>query len=789
MGCHRMKNMWEKGVSRIIHLIVSHPVVVAFLSIVVAVPFLVRIPDIRTVDNVDYFAIEGDTDVAFYEELKTIFGNDEFLIIAFKKENLFTKKNLELLKRATDQLAGIKGVQQIKSLSNARHTVFDKNTMAVRPFLDTIPDDEKLLAELKQRALMQPMYLNNIVSLDGKTAGMVMFIQDRPGEPDFRNTLISKVRKVLETYNADIGTYFIAGWPVTNAALARYMKKDLAVFIPVTYGCIFLAVLLFFQNGRLALIAMINTSLCMGCTMGLFPIFGFALNNVTTIVPPVVMALSLCDTVHIFSHLRHPVCQGPKTNTAQGNTLGSQQTYENTLRKLAIPCFLTTATTCVGFLSLYANDIPPIREFSLVAAIGILFEFFFAFTFLPAFMRLFDQKKMIGSQGDFFSIPWDMTHCLTWFSNLLSTYCRWICFTGILLIVIAIWLSTRLVVDTNLLAYFKPGNPVRHAAEFVERELAGMNTIDISFKAEGDQPFKEPENLAVIQALQDQITAMEKVDTTLSLVDILKEMNHVFHNKDPRFHRIPESRSLVSQFLLVADSQDLHQMVNPAFDHARMSIRISEHSTREQQVILQQIRERIQALDNKGMTITVSGIILQEVNIIQALVNGQIHCLILSVVIIMGILLVVLKPLSFWVLSILPNLFPIALNFGIMGLFNIPLNTSTALIAAVAICIAVDDTIHFLTEFKIGLDQEMDMKQVIQQTLLVKGRAIILSSLILGMGFGVMVFSQFVPTASFGILSALIMLWALIGDLLLLPAAALVFSSTLGIRRAFPEVS
>jgi hypothetical protein len=142
----------------------------------------------------------------------------------------------------------------------------------------------------------------------------------------------------------------------------------------------------------------------------------------------------------------------------------------------------------------------------------------------------------------------------------------------------------------------------------------------------------------------------------------------------------------------------------------------------------------------------------------------------------------VLRSFSLWALSILPNLFPIALNFGIMGLFNIPLNTATALVATVAICIAVDDTIHFLTEFKSNLTHGVHTREAIQNTLQNKGRAMILSSLILACGFGVMVFGRFVPTIHFGTLSALIMITALIGDILILPASALVLSSMTKIR-------
>ncbi|HRF91447.1 MAG TPA: MMPL family transporter, partial [Desulfobacter postgatei] len=184
----------------------------------------------------------------------------------------------------------------------------------------------------------------------------------------------------------------------------------------------------------------------------------------------------------------------------------------------------------------------------------------------------------------------------------------------------------------------------------------------------------------------------------------------------------------------------------------------------------------------RGLQIQISGLVLQEVNTISALVRGQVLSLTITAVIIILIIFFVLRSFPLGMLSILPNLFPIVLNFGIMGLFNIPLNTATSLISTIAVSIAVDDTIHFLTEFKTHLVWGADIRQAVFNTLQVKGRAIILSSLILAMGFGVMVFSRFVPTMNFGALSAVIMILALLGDTLLLPASAIIFSSRLCIR-------
>jgi len=757
-----------------IHQIVSHKFIVLCLSILVALPFLIQLPEIKTVDNVDYFAVKNDPDIIFYDKLKTIFGNDEFFIVAFKKENLFTSEHLGLLKKLTTELAGIEGVREIKSLSNVNDTIGEENFFIVRQFLETIPDDSQSLEELRKRAVENPLYQKNLLSPDGNTAAMVISVHRKPNEPDFRKKIIAQTETIRGKYKDKTGEVHIAGWTVTNLALSQYLKKDITTFVPVAFVFISLAVFLFFGNIRLTMISIVNISLCVGCTMGLLPMLDITLNSVTTIAPPVVMALALSDMVHIFSCLDdHMIKQYPD----------KEQAFEVVLKKLVVPCFLTTLTTAVGFFSLYLNDSPPIKEFAIITSAGMVFEFVFSFTFMPAFMLLFDEKKFITSIYRSRTSASNTSRHLSLLSEFNLKYFRWISLVGILITGLSVWLSFQVKVESNLIESFKSKSPVRISSGFVEKELGGVGPLDISFKADSDEAFKQPENLLVIEALQKHINTIEGVDKTQSFVDFVKAMNKSFHSESPEFYRIPDSADLISQYLLLYDLDDIRNFVNATFDHARMSIRISKHSTRDQAVIIKQIQTVVKKMDTQGMDIQVSGQVLQEVNTINALVKGQIYSLATSCIIVFLILFFALKSVPLSLLSIFPNLFPIAVNFGIMGVFNIPINETTALISSLIIGIAVDDTIHFLMELKRTLAGSADdTRQAITQTFQERGRGMILSSLILFIGFGVMSFSNFVPTLYFGVLSSLMILWALMGDILLLPSTIMVVSTMTRIK-------
>jgi hypothetical protein len=273
---------------------------------------------------------------------------------------------------------------------------------------------------------------------------------------------------------------------------------------------------------------------------------------------------------------------------------------------------------------------------------------------------------------------------------------------------------------------------------------------------------------------------LEGVDVAISFADFIKEMNEAFHSEDPNYYRIPDTRALVAQYLLLYDSEDTADFVNESYDHARISVRISRHSTADQEIIIENIKGFIAKMTRNEIDIRITGRALQDVNTIDALVKGQVYSLGLAACVIGVIMFLVLRSFSIGCLSMIPNLFPIVLNFGVMGALGIPLNTATALIAAVALGIAVDDTIHFLTEYKDRRSAGSSLADSVREVMIVKGRAIVSSSFILCIGFGVLLLSRFGPTMNFGALSAVIMITALIGDLIVLPAVLLVVSEWSG---------
>jgi uncharacterized protein len=738
-----------------------YPKTCLIISLLIALLFIAFNPFVKIANNVDNFTVGNNPDIVFYNNFKKIFGNDEFFIIAFQCDDLFSPDRLTMLKRITEKLVALDEVEDVVSLANVNDMIGEADYFEVRKFLDKIPKKKSDLGALEQSAVKNPLYSKNLISPDGKTTAIVVKPHEKPEDNDFRKRLLSKTNDILKPYESGGIHFHLGGWTTTNLSLSQYLNADLMIFVPATYVLIALSTWLFFRNVRLTLLAIANITLAVGATRGLMGMLGVMVNSVTVIIIPLIMALSLSDTVHIFSHMDSRLLD---------RFSDEKKAMAHVLNRVGLPCFLTTLTTAIGFFSLAVSEIPPIREFAWISSAGMVFEFLFSFFFLPPLIILFFNPKNLYQAYE------DSTALTGFFRGLfhiVTRYTRWIIVLCVLFSILASLATTRLKIETNLLESFKRSSPVRIALDFVEGHLAGVGSLDISLQSQEAEAFKDPANLALVERAQKAVSDLEGVDKTISLTDFLKKMNQAFHEDNISFYRIPASSDLISQYLLLYNADDLEDYVNNEFNHARISVRISVHGSEGQKRLIKRIETILQPLHSSGLQVRVTGRAVKEVSIVDSLVKSQIYSLASAALVISVIFLLVFRSVSLALLSMIPNIFPIILNFGIMGVTGIALDTGTALISAVALGIVVDDTIHFLIEYQRQRAQGIGVRDAVELVILQKGLGMISSSVIVFIAFGIMVLSRFMPVVHFGLLCAIIMVTALIGDMVLLPAVLL----------------
>lgn len=741
--------------------IFRHPCLYLSIIILITIGCAFLYSKLPVETSVESLIMEDDPDLLFHNDFKEQFGEDEFLVAAFSDPDIFTPDFLRFIERLTGQLEDIEEVREVVSLTNVENVIGSENDFTVEPLIKEIPDDPSSIETIRRRALSNPLIRGNIISNDGGTGIFLIRTKSHPGDETYDSRLIKNVEHVLASVPDQFRhmKFHIAGWLVTDVSMSGYMNKDLSRFMPLTYLLMFLLLYLFLRNMWAVLLSVLNVSACLLCTMAALYLTGGAVSPMTAILPPLIMALSVSDCIHIFTEFL-------KKDRSQGDL---PRLMRETLRHLWVPCFLTSLTTAIGFASLYVSNIPPIRQFGLAAAAGMVIEFCLSVSIIPLgiyFLRGFRSLKQPSHIS---------TSSLQGFVRKLGVFIPrarfYILGVSILLAGLSVWGAFRLNVETNLIEYFREKSRVQQDFRFVDDRMGGVNTLEVSFQSGQPDGFLDPENLKAIEMVAQYLREQPEIGKVISINDFLKQMNRSFHNEDPVYYRLPDSREMAAQYLLLYGGDELENFIDENYEWARLSARVTEHSSRKLKADIEQLGDFIREnLRDSDLKIRITGKTYLVNKLVKSIVDSQVKSLALAFLVIFGVLFFVFRSFSLGLISVIPNTIPIMLNLGLMGLAGIPLNTATAIISAVAIGIAVDDTIHFLNQYRNERQCGSPVRSAAVAAIENKGVPMMTTSLILMVGFGILIISNFVPTAQFGFLSSMIMLFALIGDLMILPA-------------------
>lgn len=712
--------------------------------------------------SVESLIIENDPDLVIYEEFKEQFGEDEFLVVGFTSPDIFTETFLNAIDGLTRGLEQIDGVREVISLTSVEDIFGTEYDFIVQPLAETNGNEGRDIPHILNRIDSNPLIKGNVVSPDLESS---LFLIRTTSQSDvgFDARLVAAVSDFFGGH-ADVPAgvrFHIAGWLATDTSMAAYMNRDMALFMPLTYLLIAALLWFFLRNRPAMIISLINISICLIWTMAFLYFTGGAMSPMTSILPPLIMALVVSDSIHLLQ----------KFLQTGGDNL--QQRIRVTMQSLAVPCFLTSLTTAIGFSSLGLSDIPPIRHFGLAAAAGMMAEFYLSMTLIPLGLWLWGKKHPFTSHSH--ELHTGLQHIATWTGRQVTHRHKPILTVSALILMLFVYGATQLQVETNLLEYFRDDSTIRQDTNFVDTHLGGVNTLEISLRSQDPEYFLEPDNLKIIEQIDAYLNELGVVTKTTSVVDFIKQMNQAFHAENREQHVLPDNRQLIAQYLLLYDGNELANFIDSQYSWARLSARITEHSSQKLESIigdLQTYLERTAADDSLQVHITGKTYLVNK--LVRSIVESQVKSLSAAFIVIFLVLFFVFRSFKLGCLSIIPNALPIIMNLGIMGLIGIPLNTATAIISAVALGIAVDDTIHFLTAYQQQRAAGTPRPKAICAAISDKFSPILSTSLILMLGFGVLVFSSFVPTLQFGLLCALIMLYAFVSDLVILPAALMV---------------
>jgi len=512
---------------------------------------------------------------------------------------------------------------------------------------------------------------------------------------------------------------------------------------------------------------------------------------ITTALPPVLIAVGVAYGVHVLAAYWGELRAGHDRSRA----------VRRAVARVAWPLVLSALTTAAGFASIAASPIRTLQEFGAFSMVGVLFSMVLALTLVPICLDLLPAEQWERWRKRRRRWPIDR-----WLRRIGAFSRRErLAVVGMALLILALSAGgiARLVADTDYLAYLPERTPIRQAAELFNRHLAGATTFTVVFEGSRPGRFRQPDALGFLADLQHRLAADPAVDTSTSLADFVAVMNRALHDDDPAFEQVPKSETEIGQLLLLFSlGEDAEGVLAPYINYdasiARLTYRSHLTSSRAQVALAERIEQYCEHHQPSGIHARQTGSAYYLAASSMGIVRSQARSLGITAVVIAVLMIALFRSARATLLILVPNVLPIAMVFGLMGWWGIPLSTGTAIIAAISLGIAVDDTLHLVLRYRQELAPRLDptapvrVRRAAQEaamatTLIETGRPIFYTTLTLVVGFSVLAASSFVPIRMLGVLTATTMVFCLFGDLLLLPALLTLVPVAPGRARARAE--
>ena len=726
--------------------ILNRPLVIVACFAAVSIFFALQIPKLAFRTSIYELLIDNLSETIRYADSKKVFGSDEIIQVVVKADDILDAVAFRKIEALSETFGTIPGVRRVISLPAIKKKVDPGGNW-------TIDEFAKVVAPVE-------LFKNNLISADHSAGAITLVLESEA----VHESVIGKINDMIAKDSGTLSLYQI-GMPLISQALVQYTKKDFQVLPVLSLALIALSLLILLQSPTRVGLALMVVMVVLIWTFGFMALMQVPLSLLTMIVPVFLIAIGTAYCLHIISEY---VSISPSAGNRKEAVIA---TFSHT----AFPCALAVFTTMIGVGSLFVNHIRAIHEFALSACIGILILLMTVVVLLPAVLVLIprSEKKMAGGAG----IGKLLDRLLDAIVQLNLKHQRVVfCALGILALVAVIGIFF-IHVETNPVEYFKRDTLISRNFHDIHDKLSGSLPINVVVDSNQDYYFEDPRHIAELKRLQQYLETLPSVDKSISFADYVMLVHYALNQYDAAYYVTPEqdyeTRMAINNYKGLLGEDMFSGFMTPELRKANILLLTHMSSTKDFLETREKILAHARQHFPQQIEVEVTGFGMAISASSQLLTMGQIKSLTLSLALIFAVMYLLFLSGKVGLIAILPNCFPILMNFGIMGWLGIPLSASTGMIASIAIGLAVDDTIHYLYRYNREFKKDLDKDRALRDTIKSIGRPIIFTSLTIGIGFFVLMFSHFKPTATFGFLMVITMLTALIGDLLLLPALML----------------
>ena len=695
----------------------------------------------------------GDPLLASFNEFQNRFGNDDSLIIGVTSpQGLFRPEVFRTIKKLSETFWEYKDVARVDTLLNWQFIDSDQDQLAI----ESLPQDLEQIDYEKVASTFQEdsRAKGNIISKDLKMTLITITAKTDANRKLDYTRLSQQVTRELEKYQGTSIQFTRVGNVTFTDMFEEITFKDLLTLFPMLL--IIFAGMLFFMFGNMwsVYFSFVVAGLTILMTLGISGYLGQAFNLVSSATPTILLTVAMADAIHLMTLFFRDKDRQSDTEKA---SLFS-------LQKNLGPTLLTSLTTSVGFLSFSNSKILPISILGIQVAIGVAIAWAVSFLLFPVFIHFFPPKqhKLLNSKKinprRFVQVIYQAKYPIV----IGAFFLAWLGFSY----------TKKLEVNMNAREQFSQQHILNKNIDYIENFFGPSETLELMVQAKN---LKSPQSLERVESLERWFLSKNYVNKIESALTVLRELNYRFHGSDQTYKSIPTDQALIAQLFFTYDmftpsNLNLSNMMTQDYTSMRLTIFWDKYSS---SAVLSEIESIKQKAKDLQLDLKVTGKAPIFHNLTPYVVDTFLKSFLIAFIAITLVLMIVLKSIRLGILSLIPNLLPLFLGGMVVYLTRLNFDIGIVMVGAVALGIAVDDSIHFLFNFKRNF--KGDITKALQDTITHTFPSLFFTTLILVIGFGSFAIADYIPNALFGSITAMILIIALSADFIVLPACIAVF--------------
>jgi predicted RND superfamily exporter protein len=753
-----------------------------------------QLPQIEFDTSTESFLHGDDPLRVTYDAFREQFGRDDLIVIAIQTDDVFELAFLEKLRAFHDELeTEVPNLEEVRSLINARNTRGEGDELVVGDLLEDWPETPAQLAEIRRIALANPLYRDQLISRNGRYTTVLIetnaysalggdvdalagFDEPEPTEETARDkrpfitgeenaAIVAAVGAIVERYDAPDFRIFTSGTPVMVESLQRAMQTDMARFTGLAVLTIAVFLALLFRRPAGVALPLITVGLSLISTLSVMAIAGYPITLPTQILPSFLLAVGVGYSVHVLVIFFQRRRVGDDKEDAIAFALGHS----------GLAIVMTCLTTAGGLVSFAAAELAPIAAFGVFAPVGVVIALLFTLVLLPAFTAVFpmrEKREPAGRVNLVFS-----QRLLVRTGDFATAHAPAITLVSAGLLCAALLGASLLRFSHNPIEWFPEDDPFRQSADLLNRELRGALFMELLVDTGRENGLQDPEILKRMEEVRSYASGIQLRDIyvgkTIGLTDVVKETHQALNENRSEYYEIPDDPLLVAQELLLFEnsgSDDLEDLVDSRFSKGRMTMKVPFVDAVQYRDFIETTTVRFAEILGDDVELTVTGLMVIMGRTINAVIGTMVRAYVIALAIITPLLILLIGRVRIGLVAMIPNLTPIILTLGLMGWIGIPIDAFTLLIGSIAIGLAVDDTIHFMHNFRRYFEASGDVRQAVHETMTSTGQALLYTSLVLSAGFFIYMFATMNNLFYFGLLTGLTIILAFLADVILAPA-------------------